>query len=293
MKIKQSRGENIFDVINVIFMLCIVVVMFYPMLYVFFVSISEPGRFMAHFGPLFAPLGITGASYQAILGDPRVTTGYQNTLFIVTAGVACNMFMTIIAAYFLSRKGLMFRNAIMLLILVTMYFSGGLVPSYLVVRGLGLLDSHGALILPAAINTFNMIIMRTAFAGVPDSLEESAKLDGASHITIMTRIMVPLCMPTIAVLILYYGVAHWNSWFPAMIYLQDRNLYPLQLFLREILIQNDMGASGVGADMGDRDMISVTIQYALIIIATVPILALYPFLQRYFVKGVMVGAVKG
>jgi putative aldouronate transport system permease protein len=161
-----------------------------------------------------------------------------------------------------------------------------------VVRGLNLIDSRWALILPGAINTFNMIIMRTAFANVPESLEESAKLDGASHRKIITRIMIPLCMPTIAVLILYYGVSHWNSWFPAMIYLQSRARYPLQLFLREILIQNDMGASA-GVDLGDREMISVTIQYAIIIIATVPILCLYPFLQRYFVKGVMIGAVKG
>ena len=172
-----------------------------------------------------------------------------------------------------------------------MYFSGGLIPSFLLVQNLGLLDSRWALVLPGAISTFNMIILRTAMQGVPDSLTESAKLDGASHFRILFQIILPLVKPTLAVLVLFYGVSHWNSWFPAMIYLRSRELFPLQLILREILVMNDV--AGLDFAAGDVEMIAATIRYALIIVATVPILCLYPFLQRYFTKGVMIGAVKG
>ena len=178
-------------------------------------------------------------------------------------------------------------------IVLTMYFSGGLIPFFLTVRSLKLDNTLWALIIPTAISTFNMIIMRTAFASVPDSLEESAKLDGAGHIRILVKIMVPLVFPTIAVLILYYSVGHWNSWFNAMVFLRDRSKYPLQLILREILIQNSMENMTMGVEMDDKEMISETIKYAVIIVSTLPILCLYPFIQKYFVKGVMIGAVKG
>ena len=182
----------------------------------------------------------------------------------------------------------------MILIIITMYFNGGLIPNYLNIKQLGLYDSLFSLILPGAISTFNLIIMRTAFFAVPDSLEESARLDGANHFVILFRIILPLTMPTVAVLILYYAVGHWNSWFNAMIYLKTRDKFPLQLILREILIQNDTTAMTAGSgDTGDKLAIAETIRYATIVVATVPILCVYPFLQKYFVKGVMVGAVKG
>jgi len=176
----------------------------------------------------------------------------------------------------------------------TMYFSGGMIPTFLLIRDLGLLQTRWSLVLPGAISTFNVIVLRTAMWAVPDSLEESAKLDGATHFRILFQIMIPLVKPTLAVLLLFYGVGHWNSWFPAMIYLQHRrDLFPLQLILREILVLNDVSGIDTGGALGDVEMIAATMQYALIIVATVPILALYPFLQRYFTKGVMIGAVKG
>jgi putative aldouronate transport system permease protein len=165
-----------------------------------------------------------------------------------------------------------------------MYFSGGMIPFFLVVKGVGLYKSIWALILPSLINVFNLVIVRTAMTGVPDSLEESAQLDGAGHLTILFRIITPLVLPSVAVVALYYAVSHWNSWFNAMLFIKDRKFYPLQLILREILILSD-------TDEGF--MMSETIQFATIVVATIPILCVYPFIQRYFVKGIMVGAVKG
>ena len=174
----------------------------------------------------------------------------------------------------------------------TMYFSGGLIPTYLWIKKLGLIDNLLVLIIPGAITTTNMIILRTAFYNVPESLEESARIDGAGHFTLLTKIIVPLIMPTLAVIALYYSVGHWNSWFNASIYIKKKTLYPLQLVLREILISNDTSAMMDDVALSEQAYISETIKYAVIVVSTVPILCLYPFLQRYFVQGIMVGAVK-
>ena len=293
MTIKDPLGERVFRVINYFILSAFSLICLYPMLYVVFAAFSSPNLFMAHYGPLWKPLGFSLAPFRAVFANPNIWNGYKNTLWIVVVGVVLNIFMTLLGAYFLSRKDVMLGRTITLIILFTMYFSGGMIPSYILMQNLGLLNSRWALILPGLVSTYNMIIMRTAFVGVPPSLEESAKLDGANHYTILFRIMMPLCMPTIAVLILYYGVSHWNSWFGAMIYIRKRELYPLQLILREILVANDTNSMTQGGDIGDIEMISKTIQYAVIVVATAPILCLYPFLQRYFVKGVMIGAVKG
>jgi len=178
------------------------------------------------------------------------------------------------------------------MIVVTMFFQGGLIPTYLLVSNLGLVDTPWAMIIPGAINTWNLIIMRTSFQAVPASLEESAKIDGANEWTIMWRIILPLSIPVMAVMVLFYAVGHWNAWFNAMIYLRDRNLYPLQLILREILITNSTDSMMTNASGVDKMPISETIKYATIMVATIPILVLYPFLQKYFVKGVMIGALK-
>jgi putative aldouronate transport system permease protein len=230
-----------------------------------------------------------------VFRNPMIVGGYINTIIIVVAGVTINITFTAIAAYFVSRKNVMWSKAMMIMIIITMYFNGGLIPNYFNIKDLGLYDSLWSLMLPGAISTFNLIIMRTAFLGVPDSLEESARLDGANHFVILFRIILPLTMPTVAVLVLYYAVGHWNAWFNAMIYLKSRSKFPLQLILREILIQNDTTSmtAGIAGDSGDKLSIAETIKYASIIVATVPILCVYPFLQKYFVKGVMVGAVKG
>ena len=203
------------------------------------------------------------------------------------------MIMTIMTGYVLSRKGLMLNTPVTVMIIITMYFSGGLIPGYLNVQDFGMIDSLWSLIIPGAMSTYNMIIMKTAFAALPDSLIESAQLDGARHFTILTRIAVPLAVPTIVVLILYYGVGHWNSWFSASIYLQTSSKYPLQLVMRNILNSASVNEMMDGVEAGDQARYVELIKYALIVVSTVPILVLYPFLQKYFVKGVMIGAVKG
>ncbi len=291
-KIKIGVPERIFDIFNVIFMFLLCIIMLYPFLYVIFASFSEPAKLMAHSGMLLSPQGLSLDAYESVLNNQRVWTGYKNTIIYVLFGTAFNIVMTVLCAYGLSRKGLMFTRVITIMIVFTMYFSGGMIPTYLVVRGLGLYNSRLALIIPGAINTFNMIIMRTAMAAVPDSLEESARLEGASHLQVLFKIMIPVTMPTIAVLILYYGVGHWNAWFNASIYLSDPAKQPLQLFLRQILITANMGDMA-GSSSEDQALLAETIKYATIVVATVPILVLYPFLQKYFVKGVMVGSLKG
>lgn len=293
MKIKESVGQRVFNIFNIILMVFVIIVTLYPMLYIAFASFSSPNELMAHKGLLLKPLGFSIASYGAVFKNPMISTGYANTLFVVVVGVTLNIVLTSMGAYFLSRKGVMLKNEIMFLIVFTMFFSGGLIPFYFTVKDLHIDNSLWALILPGAISTFNLIIMRTAFLSIPDSLEESAKLDGAGHFTILFRIILPLSLPTVAVLVLYYGVAHWNAWFNAMIFLRKRELFPLQLVLRGILIDNDTNSMSQGAATGDQEMISQTIKYAVIMVATLPILALYPFLQKYFVKGALIGAVKG
>jgi putative aldouronate transport system permease protein len=238
-------------------------------------------------------MGFSLASFSAVFRNPNIWSGYRNTLVIVVFGTLLNMLMTILGAYVLSRRGWWLTRPIALGVVFSMYFSGGLIPFYLTVRALGLRDSLLALIIPTAINTYNMMIMRTAMVTIPASLEESAKLDGAGHLTVLFRIIAPLIFPTLAVLVLYYGVEHWNAWFNAMIFLRSRSLFPLQLILREILIQNYTLDMGIGSAMTDQEMLSETIKYSVIIVSTAPILCLYPFLQRYFVKGVMLGALKG
>ena len=211
---------------------------------------------------------------------------------LVISGTLLNLFMTSLCAFVLSRRRLPYKKALALLVLFTMYFSGGLIPRYLIISGLGLLDSYLAILLPTAISTYNMIVMRTSFENIPECLEESAAIDGANDLIILTRIILPLSMPVIAVMLLFYGVGHWNSWFNAMIYLRTRTKYPLQLILREILITNSLDSMTTDIGSLDKEPIGETIKYATIIVATLPVLFIYPFLQKYFTKGIMLGAVK-
>ena len=213
---------------------------------------------------------------------------------MVAVGVTVNIILTSIAAYFLSRQNILWQRPFAFLIIFTMYFSGGLIPLYLTVtQDFMLQDSLWALNLPVAINTFNLMIMRSGFSAIPARLEESARIDGAGHVIILFRIVLPLAMPTVAVMILYYGVAHWNSWFNASLFITEPSKYPLQLVLRQILLINDTESMTGGVDAGSQLAVSETLKYAVIVIATLPILCIYPFLQKYFVKGVMIGAVKG
>lgn len=289
----EGRGYEVFQVLNNLFFLFVLFLTAYPIYFVLIASISSPSGLAVNYGVIWLPIKpYTLEAYRRVLSNSQVLTGYKNTLLILIGGLTVNMVMTALGAYFLSLKDVMWGKPLGMLMLFTMYFSGGMIPSYLNIRELGMLDTLWALFIPGAISTYNMLILRSAFAAVPDSLTEAAHLDGASHFTILRQVMLPLCGSTLAVLVLYYGVGHWNAWFGASIYLTDPSKYPLALVLRNILIQNqndDMLAGDTGGSQGFRDLI----KYALIVIATAPILCLYPFLQRFFVKGVMVGALKG
>lgn len=290
---KNSLSRNLFLAFDVLVLSAFAIVCLYPMIYVLFASFSDSNALMAHEGILWAPIEFTTAAYKAVAKNPNIVNGYMNTIFVLVVGVLVNLFMTSLAAYFLSRKNVMFKKYIMVMMIFTMYFSGGMIPTYLNVRDLGLYDSLWSLIIPGAISTYNMIIMRTNFESIPESLEEAAFLDGATHMQILWHVILPLSKAVMAVMVLYYGVAHWNSWFTAAIYLQDTRKHPLQLVLRGILIANDTASMGESGNMIDAQSIGESIKYALVIVATVPILVVYPLIQKYFAKGVMIGAVKG
>lgn len=290
---KRTFGSVSYGILSTIFLILLCLVMLYPMLYVLFASLSDGNLIMSHSGLLLRPLGFNLSAYKIVLADQRVFTGYMNTIIVMVAGLMVNMVLTCLGAYFLTRKNVYFQKHIMILITVTMFINGGLIPTYLVVKSLGLLDSRLSLILPVAVNTYNLIIMKAGFASVPVSLEEAAKIDGASDGWVLIRVMIPLAMPTISVLILYYAVYHWNAWFNAMIYISNRNLHPLQVVLREILLKNQNQDNLNTALMQNSEAVSESIKYATIMVSIIPALCIYPFLQKYFTKGVMIGAVKG
>lgn len=285
----RKIGGKVFDVFNYALLALVAFVTLYPFLYVIFASLSDPLRLMGNSAPLWKPLGFSLAAYKKVFSNSSIYIGYANTIFYVVVGTTVNIIMTCIAAYVLSRKQFMLRRFFTLMFIFTMYFNGGLIPNYLLIKGLHLIDNRLALILPGAISTFNLMIMITGFEGIPKSLEESARIDGAGDWTILFRIIMPLAKPTIMVILLYYAVGHWNAWFNAMIYIRDASKRPLQLFLRDILTRNQMGAMTGQTDIED---VGQTIKYATILISTAPILCIYPFIQKYFVQGVMIGAVK-
>ena len=289
-RIQLPIGERIFYVADDVLMILLCIIILIPLIHVVAGSFSNGMKYMAHSGLLLWPIDPTLEAYQAVMQNHNIWTGYGNTLFIVTVGTALDLLFSLVAAYVLSRKGYMLKRFFNLLVVFSMYFSGGMIPFFLVVKGVGLYNSIWSLILPTLINVFNLVIVRTAMLGVPDSLEESAQLDGAGHLTILFRIITPLIKPTVAVICLYYAVSHWNSWFNAMLFVKKREMYPLQLILREILIQNNLNSSSSG---DEAYFMSETIQFATIVVATLPVLCIYPFIQKYFVKGIMVGAVKG
>lgn len=285
----RKIGGKVFDVFNYALLVLIAFVTLYPFLYVIFASLSDPVQLMGNSAPLWKPLGFSLAAYKKVFSNSSIYIGYANTIFYVVVGTAVNIIMTCIAAYVLSRKQFMLRRFFTLMFIFTMYFNGGLIPNYLLIKGLHLIDNRLALILPGAISTFNLMIMITGFEGIPKSLEESARIDGAGDWTILFQIIMPLAKPTIMVILLYYAVGHWNAWFNAMIYIRDASKRPLQLFLRDILTRNQMGAMTGQTDIED---VGQTIKYATILVSTAPILCIYPFIQKYFVQGVMIGAVK-
>ncbi len=289
-KWKGSLGDKVFISIVYILMGLMAIACLYPMWHVVMASFSDPIELMRHTGVILKPLGYSLEGYRVVLQNPNIPQSYLNTILYVIAGTAINMFLTTLGAYALSRKGFMFKRTLTLLIVFTMYFNAGLIPNFLLVKGLGMYDSVWALLLPGAVSTWNLIVMKTSFASVPISLEESARLDGANDFVTLWKIFLPLSKATVAVMILFYAVGHWSSWFNAMVYLQDREKFPLQLIMREILISN----STSGNSMADTDVMFLqeVVKYATIVVSTVPILFIYPFAQKYFMKGVMMGSVK-
>lgn len=285
---KRTTGEKTFDVINLAVLIILAVCFLYPVWYCLAASFSDPTRLISHVGVLLHPDGFSLEGYKAVLADSKVWTGYLNTLFYVGVGVMINMLLTITGAYVLSRKGLMLGRVFGMMIVITMYLNAGMIPNFLLIRNLGLYDSRWSVVLFLGVTTYNLMVMRTAFAQVPAGLEEAAKIDGANPLQILWQIFVPVSKATIAVVALFYLVGHWNAWFTASIFLRSRSKYPLQLYLREILVINSTGANEEGIYL-----LGELIKYCVIIVATVPILCIYPFVQKFFVQGVMLGSIKG
>lgn len=293
----KSRGDLIFETIVVIILAILTLIILYPLYFVVIASFSDAKLVVA--GEVWwYPKGITLENYMQCFTNGDLMLGYRNAFIILILGTATNLFLTILCAYPLSRHDLWGRNGIMIYCTIPMFFGGGLIPTYLMVtQTLGLKNSWWAVILVAGIATYNMIIMRTFFmTSIPFELQEAAQIDGCTPIGILLRIILPLSIPVICVIGLYYGVNHWNSYFSALVYLPDKNKWPLQLFLRQILVNNDISAVDGGAssdEMARRAMRAETIKYSIVILASIPMLIIYPFVQRYFVKGVMIGSVKG
>lgn len=293
----KSRGDIIFETIVVIILAILTLIILYPLYFVVIASFSDAKLVVA--GEVWwYPKGVTLENYMQCFTNGDLMLGYRNAFIILILGTATNLFLTILCAYPLSRHDLWGRNGIMIYCTIPMFFGGGLIPTYLMVtQTLGLKNSWWAVILVAGIATYNMIIMRTFFmTSIPFELQEAAQIDGCTPIGILLRIILPLSIPVICVIGLYYGVTHWNSYFSALVYLPDKNKWPLQLFLRQILVNNDISAVDGGAssdEMARRAMRAETIKYSIVILASIPMLIIYPFVQRYFVKGVMIGSVKG
>lgn len=270
-------------------------IILYPLIFTLSASFSDAK--MVTTGKLtLLPVGFNVDAYREVFKSKDILTGYRNTLIIAALGTLVNMIMTVCGAYPLSRKDFYGRNVFMMIFAFTMFFSGGIITLFLVVQKVGLMNSWAALILPGAVSTYNLIIMRTYFeTSVPYELQEAAYIDGYSNLGILIKVVLPLSGPILAVIALYYAVGHWNSYFSAMLYITDRNKYPLQLFLREVLVmnqaQNMLDASA--EDMARQAMRAEGIKYSVIVVSSVPMLILYPFVQKFFVKGVMIGAIKG
>ena len=285
----RSPGDRIFIGTVYIITGLMALMCLYPMLHVLFASISDPIRLMQHTGVILKPLGFSLEGYKIVLKNPNIPVSYLNTIIYVAVGTSINILMTTLGAYALSRKGYMFKKTITLLIVFTMYFNGGLIPNFLLVKALGMYNTIWALVVPGAISTWNLIVMKTCFQAIPVSLEESARLDGANDCVILLKVFLPLSKATMAVMLLFYAVTQWSSWFNAMIYLSDRKKFPLQLIMREILIANSTSGNTMDSDVM---FLEEVVKYATIIVSTVPVLCIYPFVQKYFMTGVMMGSVK-
>jgi putative aldouronate transport system permease protein len=300
--VKKFRKIQLFDIFNTLFMLIILVIMIYPLYFIIIASISAPYE-VAKGRVYFLPKNFTLEAYKNVFKDKSIWIGYRNSIFYTSFGTLFSIFLTIPGAYVLSKKKLPIRNFLSWYFLIPMYFGGGLIPTYLLVKNLHLLNKPYTLIILGGLSIHNMIVTRIFFqTSIPEELYESAYIDGASHFRSFFQIALPLAVPIIAVMSLFYGVTNWNSYFTALIYLSDSKMYPLQLIIRRILIENIAEIEKIEESLTDpkelatlvrRAMMAESMKYSIIFIASAPLLIAYPFVQKYFVKGVMIGSLKG
>lgn len=297
---KKLKSAGAFDVANVILVLAITLITIYPLYFCAIASFSNPKE-VALGNTVLWVKGFTLESYQYVMREKQLWIGYRNSILYMFFGTLYNLVLTIPAAYVLTKKYLPFRNVLSWFFFITMYFSGGMIPTYLLMKDLGLIDNPLALVIGAGVSCYNLIVTRQYFSSsIPQDIYEAAYIDGSSEWKCFTRIALPLAKPIIAVMALYYGVSHWNSYYNALLYIRDKAFYPLQLVLRGILISNELAVSSMeNADaetvayLVHRAEIAQGMKYAIVFIASAPLLILYPFLQKYFTKGIMVGSVKG
>ncbi|MDL2232126.1 carbohydrate ABC transporter permease [Ruminococcaceae bacterium OttesenSCG-928-L11] len=291
---KRTNGEKVFAVFNTCILLGLALVFIVPIIHVVFASISDPLLLSANKGLITWPLGKpTLEGYRLVFLNNVIIKAYGNTILYVVSATAIGVMLSCFAAYALSRKKFMVKGFVTFVITFTMLFNGGLIPTYMVVRNLNMLDTRWAIILPNCVSVFNIMIMRTSFNSIPDGLEEAARIDGAGHWRVLFAIILPVSKAIIAVVVLFYAVQHWNSWFHTAIYVTNRDYYPLQIILREIVIANSTSSLDASGEPGELNLSRMLVKYAVIMVSIVPMFALYPFIQKYFVTGVMIGSIKG
>lgn len=296
MLIKGNKADLVFDIANVTLMLIFAALFIYPIYFVIIASFSDPN--LVNTGKVFfTPKGITFLGYRRILENNAIWTGYLNTILYTTLGTTINVVLTITSGYVLSRKDLVGRQAILMVFTFTMFFSGGMIPTYMLVKNLNLTNTIWAMVLPNAMSVWNMMIAKTFFTTtIPDELLDAASIDGCGNLRFFSLIVLPLSKPIVAVMVLFYAVGHWNSFFNALIYLESQSKYPLQLVLRNILLVNQMNDAAMLDDITsiiERQKLAELLKYGIIVVSTIPILMLYPFIQKYFVTGIMIGSIKG
>lgn len=300
--VKDTPMDRIFLKLMYVYLFIALILVLYPLLYIVSASISDPQA--VNSGEMFLwPKGVTFEGYQTILNNQSIWRGYGNTIYYTILGTTINLFVTLPCAYALSRPDFYGKKFFTTFMLITMFISGGLIPTYLLIKNLHMLNTVWALVLPGAASVYNVVVTRTFFQStIPREMEEAAIIDGCSDFKLFIKIILPLSTPIIAVMALFYGVGHWNSFFSALIYLSDKTMYPLQMVLREILVLQDMSSNAINSGTMTGEMAEMlfskqqlvqVIKYGVMLVSTLPVIIIYPFLQKYFVKGMMVGSIKG
>lgn len=295
MAIKKSTGDKIFDAANAILMILLCFITLYPMWYVLCASFTENSYLVAHPGAIFWPHGFTVGSYKLAFSHPLILSGYLNILFVLAVSLPINIALTLFCGYFLASKNVLFKKPILFIIMFTMFFSGGMIPMYLTVQQLHIYNTTWAMVLPVAVSAYNLIVCRSFFeSGIPVELLEAAKIDGCSDFGFFFKIAIPLSKTIIAVMCLFYATAMWNQFFNALMFLQDDSKMPLQVVLRNLVLMNQSNQMGSSAsEMVTKQKLAEQLKYCVVVVSAFPLLCVYPFLQKYFAKGVTIGAVKG